>query len=333
MEENKVETPALITPALMEIKINTEITKNKLSIADLEKRALEVVKNEDNLLAMDAILKDLVQLENVATETHKTTKKPFLDAVDNCDAGKKLVFEHTKRIRDMIKPDYDRILGEIDTRKRAATKKEAEDKAIRKGIEEIAIAFSKKIIAAGTSQALSNVERLINLEKSPSRVKKYGDFHALAMKRYDEVLIPIIKNQKLHLSQLTALHGELEEAVSDSETEDVERLKGRIGEVTKGVRHNQAVAEANLINQDFFPVVEAEEVLPDIRTKRTDISYELVDAALAFKKTPELLVIELNKKELKKIAADMKAKGLFEGKDFLIVNGIKFVVTRLREAL
>lgn len=333
MEENKVEVPALITPTLVEIKINTEVIKNKLSVSDLEARALVVIKNEDGIKDMAKLLEDLDKFEEVAEETFKATKRPFLDAAANCDAGKKLVFQNLIRIRGMVKPDYDRILAGIDARRRATVAKEAADKAIRKGIDEICVVFAKKIATANTREALLDVERLINLEKSPSKVKKYGELHDQAKKLFDEKLIPVIKSQKKRVQRLNALHGEREEAVSDSETQVAEKLQQTIEEVSEDVRKVQATAEDMLLQQDFFPVIEVEEVLPAFRIKRTDISYELVDQAVALKKVPELLTISLNNKEVKKVAAKMKEAGDFEGKDFLIVDGIKYIVTRQREAL
>lgn len=330
--EQKSYMPVLMTPQLMELKINNEVAKSKLSIADLETRALSVVKNEDNLKVMALLLEDIDKIEDIAAETHKLTKKPYADGVKASDEGKKLVFENTERIRSMVKPDYDRLLAEVDTRKRIAAEKERQDKAIKKGIEDTVATLVKRIAEAGTGKELSDVERLINLEKSPSRIKKYGDFHPLLKKRFDEVLMPVIKSQKMKVLKLTALHGELEEAVSDSETEEIDKLKGSIRIISEEMRKNKAVAE-DILSQEFFPVEEVEEVLPDIRTKRTDISFELADAAVALKKVPDLLEITLNNKAIRKVAAKMKKDGVFEGIDELIVDGIKYIVTRQREAL
>lgn len=332
IEGQKNNLLGLMTAQLMELKINSAVAKSKLSISDLETRALNVVKNEDHLKEMALLLEDIDKIEDIATETHKTQKKPYIDGGKAADEGKKLVFENTDRIRDMVKPDYDRILAEVDTKKRNAARKEAQDKAIKKGIEDTAASLAKRIAEAGTWKELSDVERLINLEKSPSRVKKYGDFHPLAIKRYDEVLMPVIKSQKIKVKKLTALHGELEEAVSDSETEEVDKLKDSIEEISGEMRQNKAVAE-DILNQEFFPVEEVEEVLPEIRTKRTDISFELADAAVALKKAPGLLIIELNNKAIRKVAAKLKKDGAFDGVDELIVDGIKYIVTRQREAL
>lgn len=331
-EEPKNILPGLMTAKLMELKINNEIAQRKLSIANLETRALQIVKNEDNLKIMDALLKDIDDMEDIASETCKTFIKPHEDAVKNGREGKKLVSEQLDRIRGMIEPDYDRLLEGVADKERNAAIKAAQDKAIKKGIEDTAGAFVKRIVSAETREELSSVQRLINLEKSPSRAKKYGDLQPQAVNQYDEILMPIIHSQKVKLGKLEMLHGELEEAQSDGEEDDVVKLKETIGEVSAEILQNQAAA-GDILSQEFFPVVEAEEVLPEFRTKRTDISYELADAAVALKKVPQLLTITLDKKEVKKVGKKLKELGAFDGKKELIVDGIKYIITRKREAL
>ncbi len=333
MEENKVEAPALLTTAFVEMKVKSEIAKNKLSISDLEPRALEIVKNEDNLLAMAALLKDIDRGEEIALEIITGIKKPLLEASANCDAGKKLVFQEFERLRGMVKPDYEELLAGVDAKKQAAAKKAAADKAIKIGIEQTVTAFTQKIVTAANPKELSDVERRINLEKSSSREKKYGEFHTQAKVLYDEKLMPLIKSQKKRFTKLSLLHGQLEEAESDREMEEIDQLKEKIDVTSEEVKQIQAVAQDMLLNQDFFPVIEAEEVLPEIRVKRTDISFELADVAVALKKAPELLIIKLNNKAIRKVAAQLKKDRAFEGKDELIVDGIKYIVTRQREAL
>jgi hypothetical protein len=332
-EEPKTDAQAPMTPLLMELKINTEVANRNLNLADLEKRALAIVKNEDSLKDMAILIEDFDKIEDIAEDTFKTAKKPYSDAAKACDDGKKLFFENLERIRGMVEPDYAKLLEAVQERKRLAAIKEAQDKAIKKGIEDTVAGFAQRIVSAANREELTAIERLINLEKGPSRTKKYGDFHEMAIKRYDEVLIPIIQSQKTKLGRLKLLHGALEEAKSDSEVAEVTKLEEEIGTISQDIRQNQAAAE-DILTQEFFPVVEeVQEVLPDVRTKRTDISFELADMVVALKKVPELLTIELNKKEVRKIGQKLKKAGAFEGKKELIVDGIKYIVTRKMEAL
>lgn len=331
-QEPKIDSSAPMTALLMKLKINTEVANSNLNLADLEKRALAIVKNEDSLKDMALLIEDLDKIEDIADDTFKAAKKPYSDAAKACDDGKKLFFENLERIRGMVEPDYAKLLEAVQERKRMAAKKEGQDKAIKKGIEDTVAGFAQRIVSAASREELTAIERLINLEKGPSRTKKYRDFHELAIKRYDEVLIPIIQRQKTKIGRLKLLHGALEEAKSDSEIEEVSKLEQEIGTVSQDIRQNQAAAE-DILTQEFFPVEEVQEVLPDVRTKRTDISFELADVVVALKKVPELLKIELNNKEVRKVAQKLKKDGAFEGKKELIVAGIKYIVTRKMEAL
>jgi hypothetical protein len=331
-EETKADPSAPMTPLLMELKINTEVANSNLNLSNLEKRALALVKNEDSLKDMAVLIEDLDKIEDIADETFKAAKKPYSDAAKACDDGKKLFLENLSRIRGMVEPDYAKLLEAVQERKRLAAIKEVQDKAIKKGIEDTVAGFAQRIASAGTREELTAIERLINLEKGPSRTKKYGDFHELAIKRYDEELIPIIQRQKTKLGRLKMLNGALEEAKSDSEVEEVNKLEQEIGTISQDIRQNQAAAE-DILTQEFSPVEEVQEVLPEVRTKRTDISFELADVVVALKKVPELLEIDLNKKEVRKVAKKLKKDGAFEGKKELIVDGIKYTVTRKMEAL
>lgn len=332
-EDNKSTLPVLITAKFVELKINTEVTKQKLSLADLEKRALEVVKNEDNLKVMADMLKDLKAIEDAAEAVHASVKKPYWDAGKACDNGKKLVLDQTARIRTMFKADYDKLLAAVAERKRLAALKEAQDKAILQGIEDNVINFSNRIIAAVSRKALTDVESLINLQKSPSMAKKYGEFHQKAIERYDAVLIPIIKDQKAKVEQLEGLNTKLLEAEANNDPDTMDLLNEKIDTISNEILQNHAVIQEAALNQDSFPITEATEVLPDFKVKRTNYSMEIADVEVALKKARDLLEISINKEAAKMVLEKLKTDKAFEGKDEVIVNGIKYIATRVREAL
>lgn len=332
-EEAKPAVPVLITPQLVQLKINGEIVKSKLSLSDLEKRALAVVKNEDNLKEMAAILKDLKSIDDLAEAKFKEVKAPYWDAGKACDAGKKLVLDQTVRIRGMIQKDYDKLLGDIDTRKRLASAKKAKDDAILQGIESNVITFSNMIVAAADKKALLSVESRINLEKSPQRQTKYGEFHAQAIARYDSVLLPIIKDQKKKVEELEALNAELLGAEAANDPDKMDELIAKVDEKSNEILQNHAVIQEAAFNQDSFPVIEATEVLPEFKVKRTNYTIEIADVEVALKKARPLLEISIDKENAKVVLERLKKENAFDGKDEVIENGIKYIATRVREAL
>ncbi len=335
MEETKSQLPALVTltPEVVQLKINTEVTKHRLSLPDLEKRALKLVKNEDHIKEMKAILDDLKKVDDLAENVFTTTKKPYLDGGRACDAGKKLVLGETQRIRGMFQTDYARLLKGINDRAVAAAAKKAKDEAIVAGIESNLVTFSNMVIAATTKKALSEVESRINLEKSPSRVAKYGEFHAKAIARYDTVLLPIIRDQKELVAEIEKLNEQIAQAEANNDPDKMDELIAKVDIQSNQMLQNNAVVQEAALSQDFFPDVEATEILPGVKTKRTNYTMEIFDVDMAFKKVPHLLEITVNKEAAKEVLAGLKEKGAFEGKDIVIVDGIKYIATRTMEAL
>lgn len=334
-ETTPSQLPALLTltPEGVQLKINTEVTKHRLSLPDLEKRALKLVKNEDHIKEMKAILDDLKKVDDLAEEVFTTTKKPYLDGGRACDAGKKLVLSETERIRGMFQADYARLLKAINGRAVAAAAKKAKDDAILAGIDANLITFSNMVIAAITKKALSEVESRINLEKSPSRVTKYGEFHARAIERYDSVLLPIIRDQKVKVEELEKINVQILEAEAANDPDKMDELIAKADVVSNEMLQNYSLIQEAALNQDSFPVIEATEILPGVKTKRTNYTMEIFDVEMALKKVPHLLEISINKEAAKVVLAELKEKGAFEGKDIVIVNGIKYIATRTMEAI
>jgi hypothetical protein len=332
-EAPKSTVPVLITPELVRLKINTEIVKHKLTLPDLENRGLTFVKNRDNLKLAADFLADIKKVRDVTQETFTTIKKPFWDAGTACDAGKKLVFGELDRIESMVKGWYDKELNAVATETRLQQQKEARERDILAGIEANVITFSNMVVGATTKKALSLVESRINLEKSPSMAKKYGDFHAKAIERYDSILLPIIKDQKAKVEQMEKLTTEINAAEADNDPDKMDELIAKQDELGNEMLQNHAVLQEAVLNQESFPVVEATEILPDYKVKRTNYSMEIADQAVALKKVPELLEITINKEAAKVVLDRLKKDGAFEGKDEVIENGIKYIATRVREAL
>jgi hypothetical protein len=335
MEETKTQLPALLTltPEGVQLKINTEVVKHKLSLPDLEKRALKVVKNEDHLQEMKSILDDLKKIEGLAEKVHESTKKPYLEGGRACDAGRKLVFGEVERIRGMFQADYARLLKGINDRAVAAAAKKARDADILAGIEANLITFSNMVVAAITKKALSEVESRINLEKSPSRVTKYGEFHAQAIARYDSALLPIIKDQKVKIEELEKINVQILEAEKANDPDKMDELIAQADVKSNEILQNHSLVQEAALNQDSFPVVEVIEVLPGVKTKRTNYSFEIHDVEVALKKVRPMLEISINKEVAKRVLDSLKAENAFEGKDFVIVDGIKYIATRTMEAL
>lgn len=332
-EEVKSPLPVSITPELVKLKINTEIIKHKLTLPDLQKRSLAMVKNRDSLPIAKVLLADIKKVKDLAEVIHEKEKKPYLLGGRAVDAGRKLIFDEATRIEGMVKPWYDKELAAVADETRLANLKIATDSAIQKGIEDNVITFSNMVVSAITRKELTAVESRINLEKSPSMAKKYGDFHQQAIDRYDFVLLPIIKDQKIKVDELEELNRQLIDAEANNDPDKMDEINEKVDEKSNEILQNHAVLQEMAINQDSFPIIEATEVLPEFKTKRTNYSMEIADVEVAWKKARHLLLFEVNKEAAKIVLDELKRDGKFEGKDEVIVDGIKYIATRVREAL
>ena len=335
MEENKSPVQAvLMTKEKVHVQINAAAAKKGLTISTLQKRRLELVINDDadNLKAMAAFIADAKTVKDLAAEVHEIGKRPSLLEGRAWDAGKKLVFEEVEALLDFT-AKYDGFLAAAAAKKRQQEAEKARKETISKGIEANIMTFSNMLISANTIKELLAVEARINLEKSPSMAKKYGEYHSLAIERIDIVLLPILKDQKRLLQEREALNTELLKAEADNDPDKMDELLAQVDGKSNEILQNHSLIQEAALTQEFFPVETATEVLPEFKVKRTNYSFEIIDLAIVLKKAPDLLEFSINKEKAKEVLEKLKKDGAFNDVDEIVVNGIKYIATRVREAL
>jgi hypothetical protein len=316
-----------ITPDAAKQKLSIALTKATYSIQSLQDEADSLVFNEDqeNIDKMKSFLEKGKKMTKTIEEEHKVIKEPYLEGGRACDTAKK---DMTQSVMDVISPvqnKYTDICNKIDREKRDKEAKEAEEKRIKDGIESNVLSFSQQIAACATKKELNDVERLINLEKSPTRSSKYGDHHQKAIDRYNEVLIPILKDQKTKIEEKEKLEEELRKT---DDPEKYDEVKEKLEQKENEIVQNQVRVQEDALKQESEAVIEAEVILPTVKTSRVDMSCEIVDVSQAFKKCPELLNIELKLADAKKLGNTLKEAGAFGDKDEIIVNGIKYSIKK-----
>lgn len=322
-QNEQLNLPA-ITPDQAKHKISIALTKTQVSFQALQTEADGLVFNEDNLASIGAFIGKMKKVDKSIADTHEEGKRPFLEGGRSWDTAKKDMLSVSTQISAPVIAKHAAICAEVDRKNREAQEKRDADKRIRESIEQNAIFFSQKIAASTNRKELNDVERLINLEKSSSRANKYGEFHQIAIDRFDELLLPILKDQKTKIDEKEGLEKEMQSTV-DPEKHDV--LKEKLEEKHNEIIQNQVKVQEQALSQVNAPM-EAEVILPEVKARRTDIICELVDVAAAFKKQKELLNIELKTAEAKKIGQTLKDSGAFGDKDEIIVNGIKFTIKK-----
>jgi hypothetical protein len=326
MTETTNNLPA-ITQDVVKQKISIELTKATISIQAMQDEADALVVNDEpeNLTKVAEFLAKVKKSEGIIDKTHEAGKKPFLEGGRIWDAAKKDLLAATGAVKNPIQAKYTAVCNEIDRKNREAEQKRQAEKQILEGIESNVMSFSQQIAACTTKAELTGVERLINLEKSPNRASKYGDHHQKAITRYDEVLLPILKDQKTKIEEKERIEAELKNATDPEKHDELtQQLEAKENEIVQ----NQVKVQEQALLQEQPGVQEVEVVVPTIKTKRTDIVCEVVDVALVFKKTPALLNIELKTIDAKKQGQLLKDAGAFGDKDELTVNGIKYTIKK-----
>lgn len=328
MVETEIKTAGLpaITPDAAKQKLSIALTKATLSIQGMQDEADALVFNEDNLTQIGELLGRIKNAEKEIEEAHKIGKEPYLAGGRAWDSAKKDMLTATGNIKNPVLVKYTALCNEIDRRNREAEQKKEAEKKILDGIEANILDFSQKIAACATRKDLNDTERLINLEKSPSRANKYGDHHQKAIDRYNEVLLPILTDQKTKIEEKEQLEKQLEKT-TDPEKHD--ELTQKLAEKENEIVQNQVLVQEKALTTSTMEVIEPEVITTSVKAKRTDMSCEIVDMALVFKKSPELLTIELKLADAKKLGNTLKEAGAFGDKEEIIVNGIKYSIKKI----
>lgn len=321
MEQNDL--PVLTQDAVL-ARINIALTKKQLSVQKLQDEADALEFTEENIPVISAYLAKIAAMDKSIEETHKEGKAPYLEGGRIWDAAKNSSLATTAAIKTPVKQKFDKLCADVEKRKKDAADAIAKQAAILAGIESNVISFSAKIAACVSNDELLAIERLINLEKSPSNAGKYGDFHKQAIAKYDEVLKPILKDQKDKIQQQEDLKKKIEEAEKTNDVEKLDELNEKMDVLSDEIINNQVkVQEMALTNApiEFIPVVE--EVFADTKSRRS-YNIEIFDEKEALKKAKDLLEITINKDAANVVLKTLKDTGAFKDKPDVVLNGIKY---------
>lgn len=318
----------LITVDTAKSKMSIELTKANLLIQTIQNRASSLVFNEDqeSLDEIKKFLADTGGAEKIIEETHKAVKKPYFDAGKAVDAAKNDLVGLISGIAGPVKIKFNTLCNEIDRKEREKKDKEAKRQSILTGVESNILAFSTSIAGCKIKKELTDVERLINLEKSPSRKEKYGELHEFAIERYDTVLLPIIKDQKKKVDEYEKLQ---EQLAKENNAIRADQIKAQLEQKDNEITQNQVKVQEQALNQQVIPGSDSvQEILPEITKAGSNMVCEIMDLKTVFKKHPELLNIDLKLLETKKLGSTLRDAGAFKGEEELVFDGIKFKIER-----
>lgn len=315
---NKPDTTQL--PAVITGKFNIALTQtNFQKLAD---KASTLVYNEDNLEDIATFLKSARAVKKAISDTHKYGKEESLRVSQSWDAAKRTFEGMVSDIEQKPQEEYTRLCNAIETRKREQQQEQQRIQGIKSGIESNAIQFAKDIAECTTSQQLTGVEKRINLEKT--RKEKYMEFLEDATNRFNE-LNALLKTQKGTVRELEEIAEQKAQAEKDQNDQLLLELQQRQEVAETKVEEAKIVVQETAINQSMNEETEvAQEVLPEIKARRTTWKYEVVNEKEVMKKSPELVVFSLDEDKVKANLKLLKDSNQLEGKTELIVNGIRY---------
>jgi hypothetical protein len=307
-------------PAPIKGRFNIALTQSQLQ--QLADKAATLVYNEDHLEEIKRFLDDMRKVDKAIEETHKDGKAEALKIGREWDAGKNSFLLMTSAIKSKPQSEYEKICRDIETRKRNAEIERQRISNIKSGIESNALKFSTDIAACTTSDQLSYVERMINLEKG--RKEKYMEFVDDAISRYNE-LNALLKTQKETVRELEENARQQLEAQKAQNDELLLKLKEQQEAVQNKVEEAKINVQEAAINQSMkasIPV--AIEVIPEVKARRTVWKFEMVNEKEVIKKAPELLIVSLDEEKVRITLKALKDGNMLEGKTELVLNGIRY---------
>lgn len=316
---------AAITPAQAKTKLSLALTNAEFILNIMQKQASEIVVNEDHLEVTKLLLDKFVKARSMVDAAHKKEKEPYLQGGKAIDAAKNETLIQILAIEDPLRLKYNKVCGDVAQRQREQQEEMNREKAILDGIESNVMEFSQRIAQCTTNDELLGIERIINRQKAQDMAAKYGKHHAFAIERFDTVLLPILRDQKVKVKKLAELDNKLNLAAEEGDIDKLEELTVAKENVEQEIQHNQAkVQDAAIMSGGF--VAPTHEVIHTTIPKggRTEYEIEIIDLHVAFKKAPHLLNVELKLSDAKIIARTLDEAGTLSMNTPLVVNGIKY---------
>jgi hypothetical protein len=313
-------TVSITMPPAIAGKFNIALTQSKFQ--QLADRANNLVYNEDNLEAIAEFLKDGRAVIKAISETHKEGKAEALKIGQEWDSAKRTFEGQVTSILDNPQIKYTKLCQEVELRKQKQEQERQRIVNIKNGIEANAVNFAKQIAECTTSVQLTNVERNINLEKT--RKDKYMEFYDNAVERYSE-LNALLKTQKETVRELEDNARKQEEAKKANDDAELIRLQEEQSKQEAKIEEAKTVVQEVAINQSMkseIPV--AQEIIPEIKARRTTWRYEVVNEKEVMKKAPELVVFSIDEEKVKANLKLLKDSDQLEGKTELTINGIRY---------
>ena len=309
-------------PAAIQGKFSIALTQSKFQ--ELQNKADRLVYNEDNLEEIAAFLKSLRQVGKAIEETHKQGKAEALKIGRDWDAAKRAFMDQVTAVESKPQAEYSRICREIESRRMAEEREKQRKAQIKESIETNALRFASDIANCETLASLTNVERIINLEKT--RKDKYQEFIGDAAEKFSE-LNALLATQKVRVKELEKIREEERIAAAKEDDEALMKLQEKKEAVQESIEEAKIVVQETAINQALEePIEVAETIFPAVKARRSAWTWEVKDIRETAKKMPEWTEIKPIDEKIDEYLKAKKAEGI-SGEEFTVA-GIRFFLKK-----
>jgi len=315
------------TETVQQQNISLELIKSQFSLelskenySKLLQQAEAISFTKDNIEGNYEPLKKLRSVLKTVDNVHAKGKAEALAVCQMWDAAKRDIKKPIEDVLARKTAEYTKIANEIAEEKFQQQKEIFRVSGIKSTIENTVLNFAQKIAACQTNKELVDVERLINFEKNSAQSKsKYQEFLPDAVEKLDSLSVAV-KKQKDLVKQLTKLEAVINEE-SIELVEKKEELQNRFEE------SKLTIQEAAINSSTNGGIEVAQEVLPQIKPRRSVWTYEVKDLSTTAKKMPSWVRMELNEGVVDEYLKAKKAEGLDDKEEFEVA-GVRFFIQK-----
>lgn len=320
--ENNVATAPSITKEIVIGTINIALTRAQMSLQSLNDAEQSLVYNEDHLPEIADFLSKSRKAKAIIDNEHKTIKEPYLRQCQVIDESKRSMHEQIDGSIKIASEKYTALCQAVEKRKRDIELDNQRKQQIQSGIDSNMISFSGKIADCKTNSELLSIERLINLEKANKT--KYQEFYEVAVEKYSS-LTALITSQKEAVKEFEKLEQQRIEAEKKGDDEKLIALQEQQFKLSQRIDETKVNVQETAVNQSTQSVVTtAEEILPNIKARRTAWTWEISNIKEVAKKMPDWCEITTIDSKIDDFLKASKAQWDENSQDNLVVNGIKF---------
>ena len=316
-------TTESVLPAAIQGKFNIALTQSKFQ--ELQNKADRLVYNEDHLEEIADFLKSLRSVGKAVEQVHKEGKAESLKTSRDWDAAKRVFMDQVVAVESKPQSEYSRLCREVENKRMAEEKEKQRKDQIKEGIETSALRFASDIANCTTLASLTNVERIINLEKT--RKDKYQEFIGDAAEKLSE-LNALLATQKIRVKELEKIREEERIAAANKDDEALIKLQEQKEEVQERIEEAKIIVQETAINQSLeeSPVEVAETIFPTIKARRSVWEWEVTDIRETAKKMPDWTEIKPIDSKIDEYLKAKKAEGI-TGEEFTVA-GIRFFLKK-----